>query len=583
MVHRIAVIEKKKCNPVGCGNFLCIRVCPINRTGSECITKGPDGKPIIDEVLCTGCGICPNRCPFDAISIINLPVELKQDPIHKYGQNGFHLFNLPTPIFGKVVGILGKNGIGKSTALKILAGMLKPNFGKEEESTWDDLIEYFKGTEAQLYFEKVKKNEITISYKPQQIELIPKTNKGKVIDLLEKIDEDGRLEEIKEKLDLKHLLDNDIDKLSGGELQRIAIAATVLKKANLYVFDEPTSFLDIKQRIKISKFIRELADENTAVLVVEHDLIILDYMTDLIHIMYGKEGVYGVVSHPFTTKAGINIYLEGYLKDSNIRFRDSNIKFEKRQTFKEGKREKLTSWKGIQKKLGKFELKAEEGSVNRKDVIGVLGENGIGKTSFAKILAEEIEADKGEVETKIRVSYKPQYLESSDLPVAVILKDAMKYEARIIRPLNIQPLLTKNLNEISGGELQRVAIALCLSKEADLYLIDEPSAYLDVEQRLLISKVVKDFMEIKGKTAIVVDHDLLFIDYLSDKILVFEGVPALSGSAKGPFEMDEGMNMFLKELAMSFRRDPESNRPRANKLNSQIDQKQKKQNKLYYV
>lgn len=578
-------MEKEKCNPVGCGNLLCIRVCPINRTGQECIVKGGDGKPVIYENMCTGCGICVNRCPFNAISIINLPEELKKEPIHQYGRNGFHLFNLPIPIFGKVVGILGKNGIGKSTALKILAGLLKPNFGKEKESSWDDLIRYFKGTEAQGYFEKIKKGKITVSYKPQQVELIPKASKGTVKELLKKVDEKNSYDEIIKKLDLVKLQESKVTELSGGELQRVAIAAAVLKKANFYVFDEPTSFLDIKQRIRVAKFIRELADENTAVLVVEHDLIILDYMTDLIHLIYGKEGVYGVVSHPLTTKSGINVYLDGYLKDENIRFRDSKIKFEKRQEFRETAKEKLTSWTGIEKDLGRFVIKAETGEIRRKEVVGVLGENGIGKTTFAKILAEEIPADKGEVETKVKVSYKPQYIDSSsaELVMTVLNEAVKKYELQIIRPLNIAPLLTKQINQLSGGELQRVAIALCLSRDADLYLLDEPSAYLDVEQRLLISKIIRDFIDLKGKAAIVVDHDLLFIDYLSDRILVFDGEPAVHGSAKGPFEMSEGMNMFLKDLNISFRRDEESKRPRANKLDSQMDQIQKKENKPYYV
>lgn len=129
---RIAVIEKEKCHPYACGDFLCIRVCPINRTGKECIVKGEDGRAKINTELCTGCGICPKRCPFEAIHIVNLPEALNKDPIHRYGENGFHLYNLPVPIFGKVVGILGVNGIGKSTAIKMLAGVLKPNLGKEK-------------------------------------------------------------------------------------------------------------------------------------------------------------------------------------------------------------------------------------------------------------------------------------------------------------------------------------------------------------------------------------------------------------------------------------------------------------------
>ena len=583
---RIAVIEKEKCNPEGCGNFLCIRVCPINKSGEECIVKGEDGKPVINEEMCTGCGICVHRCPYGAISVINLPEELTEKPIHQYGKNGFHLYNLPTPIFGKVVGILGKNGIGKSTAIKILASVLEPNLGdiEKEKANYGELIEYFKGTEAQLFFEKVKDKEIKIAYKLQQVDLIPRTTKGKVIDLLKNVDEKKQLEKITKELGIEKILDNDITKISGGELQRVAIAATVLKKANLYIFDEPTSYLDIKQRLKVAKFIRDLADEKTAVMVVEHDLIILDYMAELVHLMYGKEAVYGIVSLPKATKAGINVYLEGYLKEQNIRFRDYKIKFEAKPLIKKKSEFLLTSWKDIEKKLGKFKLEAKEGSIFKKEVCGILGENGIGKTTFVRILAEDIKQDKGEITQKVKVSYKPQYLDaaSDELVANVLQKAIQKYSAAVINPLNIKPLLMRKVSELSGGELQRVAIALCLGQDADLYLLDEPSAYLDVEQRLVVSKVIKELMELKGKSALVVDHDLLFVDYLSQNLIVFDGEPAVNGNVKGPFDMEEGMTFFLKELGITFRRDEESHRPRANKVGSVKDREQKSKNKYYY-
>jgi ATP-binding cassette subfamily E protein 1 len=582
MVKRIAVVDNTKLKEMDKKKHI-QSLCPVNRAGKDCIYF-EDSKLLIDESLCIGCGICANAAP-EAIYIINLPEELEQEPIHRYGKNEFELFNLPIPIFGKVVGILGVNGIGKSTAIKILAGILKSNLGKEKQATYDQLIEFFKGTEAQAFFEKVKAGEIKIAYKPQQVDLIPKTQKGKVKTLLKKIDEKNQLDKIAKQLEIENILDNNIKDISGGELQRVAIAATVLKKANLYVFDEPTSYLDIKQRIKVSKFIKSLADENTAVLIVEHDLIILDYMTDLVHIMYGKEGCYGIVSQPRTTRTSINVYLSGFLKEENMRFRNYPIKFEKRAPIKKTPTNLLTEWKDIKKKLGKFNLKAEQGFAYKNEVVGILGENGIGKTSFVKILANEIKQDKGQISEKIIVSYKSQYLESdSEDLVANVLQEALqKYTNQIINPLNIKPLLDKKLNELSGGELQRVAIALCLSKKADLYLLDEPSAYLDVEQRLIVSKIIRELMETSGKTALVVDHDLLFLDYLSLRLLVFEGIPAKQGEANGPFAMEEGMNIFLKDLEITFRRDPESNRPRVNKPGSVKDREQKQKGKYYYV
>ena len=583
---RIAIVHKDRCHAKKCGTE-CIIYCPRVRTGDETVIIGEDGKAVISEELCVGCGICIKKCPFEAIDIVSLPEELEH-PTHRYGKNGFALYGLPIPMQGKVTGVLGANGIGKSTAVKILSGQLRPNLGNfDSEVAWEEILKRYAGTELFDYLQTVSKKTKKTAVKPQYIDFIPKVFTGTIRDLLKNTDERGKLPELVLALRLDAILDHQISTLSGGELQRVAIAACLARSADLYFLDEITPFLDIYQRITAAKLIRELAVEKPVV-IVEHDLAILDMLADTVHVGYGKPAVFGVITRPKGVRIGINQYLEGYLAEENVRFRDSQVVFEKRAHEKGSKREDLVEVPALSKKYDTFHLTVSGGIIRAGEVLGIIGANGMGKSTFAKLLAGVEKPDTGSVDTKVRISYKPQYIKpESSVSVEMYLRsctpkfDTSYYQHEILEPLSLQTILQSPVDTLSGGELQRVAIAACLSREADLYILDEPSAHLDVEQRVKVTRLIKHHAEGKKVAILVIDHDIYLIDMISERILVFEGEPGIAGTAAGPFEMRDGMNRFLKALDVTFRRD-QTGRPRINKPDSFLDRDQKSRGEYYY-
>jgi ATP-binding cassette subfamily E protein 1 len=584
---RIAILEKDRCQPRKCSTE-CIKYCPKVRTGDETVRLGEDGKAVISEELCVGCGICVKKCPSQAIMIIGLPDRLADLLTHRYGSNGFALYGLPVPSRGRVSGILGVNGIGKTTAVKILSGQVMPNLGKSD-ATWEDVYKFFAGSELQDYMRRVSRKEMKTAQKPQYIDLIPKAFKGKVVDLLHKTDERHLFDDVVRELDLGIILDRDISELSGGELQRVAIAACAMREADFYFFDEVTPYLDIFQRIRMARMIKRMGEEKN-IMVVEHDLAILDLLADVVHVAYGEPGGYGVITHPKGVRVGINEYLRGYLPEENIRIRPTPIEFEVKAPRPQKDVEQLTTFPSFTKTLGTFKLNVKGGELRKREVVGVVGPNGIGKTTFARLLAGELKPDKGELDFKVKISYKPQYVKADlDMSVSALLSsinkkfDSSYYNSEILIPMQIERLMDCNVNDLSGGELQRVAIAACLGKDADMFILDEPSAHLDVEQRTMATKVIKRFAENNDVTMLVIDHDIYVIDMISDRLLVFDGQPGVSGEVHGPFEMREGMNRFLSSLDITFRRDEETHRPRVNKPESNLDREQKRIGEYYYL
>jgi len=294
-----------------------------------------------------------------------------------------------------------------------------------------------------------------------------------------------------------------------------------------------------------------------------------------------------VVTMPFSVREGINIFLDGFIPTENLRFRGVSLTFKVAEdaSADEADRTNSTEYPALSKKMGDFLLDIDPGTFSDSEILVMLGQNGTGKTTFIRMLAGLLPAEDDQTKLpELHVSYKPQTISAKfegtvqDLLMTKIRDAYMhpQFQTDVTKPMLIDQIADHQIQTLSGGELQRVAIVLALGKPADIYLIDEPSAYLDVEQRVVAARVLKRFIIHAKKTAFVVEHDFIMATYLADKVIVYEGQPGVHCTATTPTSLLHGMNRFLEQLQITFRRDPTNFRPRINKLESQKDQDQKR-------
>lgn len=541
----------------------------------------------ISEEACEACMLRANRCPGDAVRIVKLPTNLDKGVSHRYDENAFKLCGLPDASPGQVTGLLGSNGIGKSTALQILAGRLKPNLGRfDDPPSWTEIFKYYRGSSLQNYLKALANDELRAVSKSQNPQF--RHPAMPVRALLEHHDERGVSAEYVEKLDLTYLLDRPLEALSGGERQRVAIACVASKAANVYIFDEPSSFLDVKQRLAVVDVIRSLVQDQVYVFVVEHDLAMLDAVSDAVCCLFGSTGAYGVVTSRMAPGKAINQFLNGFFPTLNMRFRPEPLDFSSpccevattgatgmaysAETITLEDRENSTS----------FTLRVEGGEVCAGEVVVLLGENGTGKSTLAEKLAK---VNRGVT------SYKPQHstrLRRWDGTVGSLLEHEVPllgdrmFGLLVAQPLYLDELLHKQVSILSGGELQRVAIAVCLGTPAQLYLLDEPSAGLDCEQRLVVARVLQRWVTGHlGAAALVVEHDLLMAASLAARVVCYDGTPGVECTARSPALLKEGLNTFMRVLDVTIREDSSTGRPRVNKRHCAKDREQRKAG-MYY-
>ena len=638
---RLAIIDPNKCRPDKCKKE-CKSSCPIESQGIECISVkqnimdiediGNFGKQknkrkelvTISETNCIGCNICIKKCPYDAIKIYKLPSEIGNFIVFRYSPNSFRLYKLPILKPYQILGLIGQNGIGKSTVINILANKIKPNF-ENFSGVFDDdqIVEKFKGTELHKFFENLYGQKIKVVIKSQHVDRLVKhlINKdedptvfeylfGQKTDLL-MLTEDLLTDEenvIIDGLELVNHLSSKVRTLSGGLLQSVVCASTLLTNADLYIFDEPSNYLDIGQRIKMARLIKRLSMPDKYVVVIEHDLAILDYISDYVCIMYGKPSAYGVVSMPYSTAEAINNYFDGYIPAENIKFRTEDYQIKNSCDLDamsdNVKLETNThQYDGAYVEYPKFQLTINAGTFPKGSSITViLGQNGTGKTTLLNQLKTQL---------NMSISYKTQYLDpevfrrenTKYMPTVeeVFLNDireayiSEQFRSDVLRPLDIDTIKNLRINELSGGMLQRFSIVYHLGLKSDIYFFDEPSAYLDIEQRVLVTKIIKRFVMHNDKIGFIVEHDMMMAVSLAQEIngqiIVMEsefdkqgGLGTRKCIASSPMQFNQGINKFLKTMDITFRTDSKyskHSRPRINKLGGSKDRDQKARN-VYY-
>ncbi|OIO28695.1 ribosome biogenesis/translation initiation ATPase RLI [Candidatus Micrarchaeota archaeon CG_4_10_14_0_2_um_filter_60_11] len=542
---RLAIVDGRLCNPRKCA-LECIKNCPVNKMRQKCVYLPEDAQratAIIDERLCTGCSICVKKCPFHAIDVINLVAPVEDKLVYSYGENAFKLYGLALPRKG-VIAIIGENGCGKSTNVKLLAGELAM-----QNKPTVEIKDYFKAPK-------------TLAVKPQELHAAGLD--ATVGASLEKADETRRLDGLKALFDLEKVWKRKLSELSGGELQKVALTATLCKNREVYILDEPFAFLDYVYRIRLVDYLKTEFAEQSAI-VVDHDISLLSYMCSQAHILYGHPGACGIVSQSYATDRGINMFLAGFIDPENVRFRDHGIAY--KQYAEEKKKETAFTITPAKVTLGSFSVENTAPVVLKQgEVIGVAGPNGIGKSTLCRTIHETHAA---------QTAFKPQILDRGTDLVAAYLEKKNPFDEGYIRQMNLQRLEYYPVAELSGGELQKLQIFRCLTAEGKaLYILDEPTNMMDINGRIALSKLLRE-KAATGCAVLVVDHDLEFLLNTVDRLLVMDGEPAKRGTVQGVYDKDEGVRMLLEKFDLSYRRDPDTKRLKLNKRGSVKDRELK--------
>lgn len=438
---------------------------------------------------------------------------------------------------GDKIGIIGINGTGKTTLLKIIAGLEEADGGQV-----------------------VKQNGLQITYLPQN----PEFPEGEVV--LHYVMKDKEYE-AKNMLNKLGIYDHDapIRILSGGQKKRVALAKALLHPADVLILDEPTNHLDNEMVTWLEEF---LIKWKGAVIMVTHDRYFLDRVTNkILEISHGK--VYGYEANyskflemkaqreemelaserkrqsvlrmelewakrgcrARTTKQKARLERLEALKNKTAPIRDGNVELESigmRMGKKTVEFHHISKWYGENVLIRDFDY-----IVLKNQRLGIIGPNGCGKSTLMKIVMGLIQPDEGfmEIGDTIRIGYFSQEAEEMDLNQRVIdyIKDVADYvptkDGRITASQMLERFLFDGtmqytpIGKLSGGEKRRLYLCKVLMESPNVLILDEPTNDLDIPTLTILEDYLDSFQGI----VITVSHDRYFLDNLVDRIFAFEG------------------------------------------------------------
>lgn len=445
---------------------------------------------------------------------------------------------------GDKIGIIGINGTGKTTILKIIAGLEEPDEGQV-----------------------ITQNGLRITYLPQNPEFPPNAT---ILDYVA----DGKWQKdwataseaanVLNKLGITNH-EEKIEHLSGGQKKRVALARTLVNPADVLILDEPTNHIDNEMASWLEDYLQKFKG---ALIMVTHDRYFLDRVTNkILEISHGKLYSYEANYSKFLElkaqreemelagerkrQSVLRMELEWAKRGCRARSTKQRARLERLETLKNGVapvRDQNVEMDSVETRMGKktIELHHVSKSFGEKKVIddfdyiilrnqrlGIIGPNGCGKSTLMKMIAGILKPDAGEIEwgDTIKIGYFAQEVPDMDRTLRVIdyIREVAEYiptkDGKISASMMLERFLFDSamqytpVEKLSGGEKRRLYLLKVLMEAPNVLLLDEPSNDIDIPTLTIL----EDYLDSFSGIVVAVSHDRYFLDNMADRIFAFEG------------------------------------------------------------